>query len=173
MGLFDVLKKQNSELLELQKLVLKDSPDYLILSEKQLKATASQIAARDLEIIQDCIRIIGDTKKPDTFFTRFDLLIEKADRLRKLEKFIHFSGASPSLAYGEIFAEEQECVGQFLVRYFMDVFDQASNTKTVRGKLSKYQKFYDSLQPYYHRMDESNIDYIETKYRAYTRNLTQ
>lgn len=172
-GLFGLFGKKKADLLELQKLVLKDSPNKLILSEKQLKSMAAQAAARDLEIINDCVRIIGSTKKPDVFFTRLALLIKKADDLRTFEKHIRFSGASPSLAYGEIFADMQECIGQFLVRYFMDIFDQASNAKTVKGKLAKYQKFYDSLQPYYDQMNKENIDYIETKYRAYTRSLTK
>ena len=172
MGLLDLFgSKKKEELLELQKLVMINSPDRLIMSEKQLKSMAATMANRDLEIIQDCICIIGSTNKPDTFFSRLALMIDKADNLRKFEKYVSFKGASPSEAYGQLWNDHQECIHQFLVRYFMDVFDQAEKLKTDKGKLNKYQKFYDSLQPYYNQMNANNIDYIETKYKAYTRYL--
>lgn len=172
MGLFDLFGANKKEgLLELQKLVLANSPNKLIMSEKQLKGMATEAAARDLEIIQDCIRIVGTTTKPDTFFSRLALLIDKADNLRKYEKFISFKGATPSEAYGQLWEDHQESIHQFLIRYFSDIFDQAEKLKTNKGKLNKYQKFYDSLQPYYNQMNAENIDYIETKYKAYTRYL--
>ena len=169
LGLF-TQKKKKDDLLELQKIVLTNSPDKLIMSEKKLLQMAGGMAKRDLEIIRDCIRIIGETKKPDTFFSRFDLLIVKAENLRIYEKHLRFSG-SPSAAYGELWEDRQECIRQFLIRYFCDIFDQAEKLKTDKGKLNKYQKFYDSLQPYYSQMNAENIDYVETKYRAYTRGL--
>lgn len=173
MGLMDLFKGKTNkdDLLQLQKIVVADSPDKLIMSEKQLKSLAATSAQRDLDIIQDCVRIIGTTKKPDTFFSRLDLLVEKADNLRTYEKFLSFKGASPSAAYGEIWSDYQEAIYQFLFRYFLDTLDQADKAKTAKGKLSKFQKFYDSLQPYYERMNAENIDYIETKFRAYTRDL--
>lgn len=172
MGLLNLFikKKKELDLLELQKIVVVDSPNRIIMSEKQLLQSAERMAQRDLEIIQDCIRILGETKKPDTFFSRFDLLVDTADRLRKFEKYLSFS-ESPSAAYAEVWENRQECTGQFLVRYFSDVQYQAENLKTDKGKLNKYKKFYDSLQPYYDQMDADNIDYIETRYRAYTNRL--
>ena len=171
-GMFSLIShnQEKEELLELQKLVLGNSPDRLIMSKEKLIATAKCAAQRDLEIIQDCVRIISETKKPDTFFSRLNLLISKVENLRIYEKHLKFSG-SPSAAYGQIWEQHQECIGQFLVRYFSDVLDQAEKLKTDKGQRNKYQKFYDSLQPYYDQMDASNIDYIETKYRAYTRSL--
>lgn len=172
MGLFVLFggKQKKESLLELQDVVSGKSYGRLVMSEKQLIDAATRSAQRDIEIIHDCIRIISETKKPDTFFSRFDLFIEAADRLRIYEKHIRFS-SSPSAAYGQLWEDQQECTRQFLIRYFSDVFDQAENLKTDKGRLNKYQKFYDSLQPYYDKMNEENIDYIETKYRAYTRAL--
>ena len=68
MGLFSLFgnKKKKEDLLELQKNILVNSPDRLIMSEKQLMESATRMAQRDLEIIQDCIRILGETKKPET-----------------------------------------------------------------------------------------------------------
>lgn len=169
MGLFDLFNsKKKADLLELQRLVLVDSPNRLTMSEKQLIKSAENIVKRDLEITKDCIRILKSTTKPDTFFSRLDLLIEKADKVRKFEKYIRFS-VSPSLAYNELLKDYQECIYQFLVRYFCETFDAAEKLKTESGKRNRYQKFYDSLQPYRHYMNDDNIDYIETKFKAYTR----
>lgn len=172
MGLFRLTKQasKKDKLLELQKIVLDNSPDRLIVSEKQLKELATKAANRDLEIIKDCIYILETTKKPETFFSRFDLFIAKAEHLRVYEEHLRFT-ASPSAAYGELWQDRQECIHNFLVRYFCDTLDQVDKLKTDKAKLNKYQKFYDSLQPYYEQMNPDNIDYIETKYRAYTRRL--
>ncbi len=176
--LFDLLgltgtKKQ--ELLELQKLVVKDSPNRLIVSEKELVGTATAMITRDLKIVQDCVQIVNNTTKPDTFFYRLSLLEEKAQSLCAFEQFgnyIKFS-VPPSAAFVDFSFSKQEAIRQFLIRYFFEIFDQARNLKTAKGKYNKYQKFYDSLQPYYEIMNDENIDYIETKYKAYTRDLTK
>lgn len=73
-GLFGKSKK---ELLLWQNLIICGSPNKLVMSEKQLKLATEQQATNDLRIIQDCIKIISDTVKPDIFFSRLDLLKEK------------------------------------------------------------------------------------------------
>lgn len=177
MGLFDLLKKkatQNSQskkdyLLQWQKTVLKDNVNDLLMSEQQLKEVTIQQAENDLRIINDCTRLVETTLKPDVFFMRLNLLVEKSKHLCELEKYITFSGASPTAAYIEVKNVYNDAISQFLVRYFSDTFDKAENMKTEKGKIGKYQKFYDSLQNYYCYMNEENIDYIETKFKAYTR----
>lgn len=176
MGFFDFLKKiqnnssQNKEkLLQWQQLVMPDSPDVLIMSEQQLKTLTVQQAENDLRIIKDCSKLVENTLKPDVFFMRLNLLKEKSKHLADLAQYISFSGASPIKAYNEVLDNYQEAVRQFIIRYFSDTFDKAEAMKTEKSKIGKYQKFYDSLQEYYRFMNSENIDYIETKYRAYTR----
>lgn len=171
MGLFDLLKSNNKKeyLLKWQKLILMDSPDQLILTEQQLKEMTEQQAKNDLRIMDDCCKLVEETIKPDVFFMRLNLLVEKSMRLCAFEQYIAFKGAYPSQAYNEIKTKYQEAIKQFLIRYFSDTFDKAEGMKTEKGKIGKYQKFYDSLQEYYKYMNDENIDYIETKYKAYTR----
>ena len=171
MGLFDIFGRDRAELLELQKIVLDNSPDELILSKKKLIELAKMHAENSLRIVQDCSKILQNTTKPDVFFERYQLMILHSSNLVILEKHIPFYGASPKTAFNVLIAEKQECINQFLIRYFCAVFDKAEKLKTDKGKLNQYQKFYDSLLPYYDEMDANNIDYIETKYRAYTRRL--
>lgn len=171
MGLFDLFMNKNEKLLKLQRIVLEDSPDKLVLSEKQLKAMANQKAANSLRIAQDCCHALQTTTNPDVFFERFQLLVLHSSELAILEEYISFSGASPTTAFNVLVNEKQECIKQFLIRYFDKVIDKAESLKTDKGKLNQYQKFYDSLKPYFSEMDADNIDYIETKYRAYTRRI--
>ena len=180
MGLFDFIKKKadeksaeeqrkRSELLRWQHIVIPDSPNELIMTEDQLKAISQQQAANDLRIINDCINLIETTLKPDVFFMRLKLMHKRSIHLCSLEPFIKFSGASPIEACKEIENNYHEAINQFLRRYFSDTFDKAESMKTEKSRLVKYQEFYDSLQYYYCFMNKENIDYIETKYHAYTK----
>ena len=165
-------KKSNARkehLLRWQNVLMTDSPNKLIMTEQQLKAATVQQAENDLRIIQDCVKLIEKTTKPDVFFMRLNLMVEKSKHLASLEEYINFSGASPTAAYNEVAQDYYEIVNQFLIRYFSETFDKAEAMKTEKGRIGKYQKFYDSLQEYYCYMSNENIDYIETKYKAYTR----
>ena len=162
-------QSKKERLLKWQALVTGEAGDRLVMSEQQLRNASNQQAQNDLRIMNDCKKIIESTLDPETFFSRLNLLVEKGEHLCKLEEYISFSGASPSAALSEIKAEYQEAIKQFLVRYFCDTFDKAEALKTQNGKNGRYKKFYDSLQPYYSVMNADNIDYIETKYRAYTK----
>ena len=170
MGLFDIFGRK-TELLVLQKMVLDNSPDRLILSKNKLFELARMKAENSLRIAQDCSKILQNTVKPDVFFERLQLLIFHTSTLTLLERYVPFNGTSPTVAFHILIDEKQECIRQFLIRYFCTVLDKVDNLKTDKGKLNQYQKFYDSLLPYYNEMDADNIDYIETKYRAYTRSL--
>lgn len=171
MGLLDSLfggnKKQR--LLNWQKIVMENSPDRLVMSEQQLRQVSIQQAQNDLRIMNDCRSLISSTVKPDVFFGRLNLLVERGEHLQRLEQYISFSGATPTAALNEIKQNYQEAIHQFLVRYFSDTFDKAEAMKTEKGKQNKYIKFYESLQQYYCYMDDSNKEYVETKYHAYVK----
>lgn len=171
MGLLDSLfggnKKQR--LLDWQKTVMDNSPDRLVMSEQQLRQVSIQQAQNDLRIMNDCKNLVSATVKPDVFFARLNLLVERGEHLQRLEQYISFSGASPTAALNEIKQNYQEAVRQFLIRYFSDTFDKAEAMKTEKGKRNKYIKFYESLQEYYCYMSDSNREYVETKYRAYVK----
>lgn len=172
MGLLDALfggSNKKQRLLEWQNVVMAQRSDRLVMSEQQLRQTSVQQAQNDLRIMNDCKNLVSTTVKPDVFFSRLNLMIEKGEHLQQLERYISFSGASPTAALNEIKQNYQEAVRQFLVRYFSDTFDKAEAMKTEKGKQNKYIKFYESLQEYYCYMNASNREYVETKYRAYVK----
>lgn len=53
---------------------------------------------------------------------------------------------------------KQEEIRTFLNRYFDDAKKKADKMKTDKGKLGKYEKFYQNLQPYYESMNSENIE---------------
>ena len=162
MGFFG---KGKSDLLSWQKVVLPNSPDKLIMGEKQLKQLSIQQAQNHMSIIQDCTKILSETVDPDTFFSRLDLLKEHSKRLVDLEPYVSFRGVSPTAAFDEVIEKEQEAIYQFIIGYYNAIYDKAASYKTEKAKERQFQKFYDSLQPYYERMNERNRNYIEYKHR--------
>lgn len=171
MGLLSSLLGGNKKqrLLEWQNIVMAQHSNRLVMTEQQLQQASIQQAQNDLRIMNDCRNLVSTTVKPDVFFGRLHLMLEKAEHLQQLEKYISFSGASPTAALNEIRQNYQEAIKQFLVRYFSDTFDKAEAMKTEKGKQNKYIKFYESLQEYYCYIDEANKEYVETKYRAYVK----
>lgn len=169
MGVFDFGRKRKEReeyLLRWQNVIMKDSPDRLIMTEDQLRSATVQMANNDLRIINDSANLVENTTTPDVFFSRLDLLIEKSKHLVVLEEYITFSGASPTDAYNEALHDRNEAIRLFLIRYFSETFDKAESMKTEKGRNGKYQKFHDSLQPYYNYMTEEHIRYIEKKYKS-------
>lgn len=164
-----LFNSKKSRLLEWQKLIIQDSPNKLIVSEKQLEKMTAQQTASCIKIINDCMDLLSTTNKPTVFFSRLDLLKENAKKLASYEKYIKFQGASPSLALQEVERNEQTAIHEFLVRYFNNILDKVESLKTEKAKRNQFQKFYESLLPYYNQMDKNNRDYVETKFHAYSK----
>lgn len=154
---------KNIDLLDWQKTILPDSPDKLIMSQEQLQNESERQANEDLRIIQDCAKLISETLIPETFFSRLDLLKEKAKHLKLLEPYIEFEGTSPTAAFNEVLEHEQDAIHLFLERYYSAILTKAESMKTERGRANQYQKFCDSLYPYTDKMNEQNLDYIKHK----------
>lgn len=181
MGFWDFLKKafgDNTEerefLMQWQNDVLTNKTDSLIMTEQQLIATTIQTVQNDYRILVDSSELVQKTNKPDVFFMRLQLMIEKVESLCKLERYfkrsgITFNGVQVQEMREDILQKYDEATRLFLVRYFTATLDKVDEMKTEKGKLGKIQKFYDSLQEYYSLMSEENIEYVETKYKAYTR----
>lgn len=165
----EAARQKRERLLQWQSIVTPDSSDQLVMSEQQLKAISQQQAENDLRIMNDSAKLVESTVNPDVFFSRLQLLWEKAEHLCLLEQYMEFSGASPAAAFLEIRENHQKAIYDFIVRYFSVTFDKAESMKTEKGRIAQYQKFYDTLQNYYHVMNTENINYVEYKYRTSTK----
>lgn len=173
--MFKIFKKKEDKeyLLEWQNTVMTDKNDKLYMTKNQLLPITQGQAQGDMEMIDDCVKFVNETKNPETFFSRLELLENTSIHLVSLEKYINFTGTTPSQALQEFYEQKQIAIKQFLIRYFISVSDKADKLKTERGKHNQFQKFYDSLVPYFDIMNDENKEYIETKYNLYTKHLSQ
>lgn len=135
-------------------------------AELQLK---QQQAQNSLRIVQDCIKLVSETKNPEVFFSRYNLLIEHSELLFTLEPYVNFSGASLSAAYKEVIDNKQTATKEFLIRYWSDTLSKMENLKTDSAKQKKLQAFFDSLEEHKEEMNAENIDYYVTKYKIYSK----
>lgn len=162
MGLFGFMSRKKKErLLNLQLLVIQDAPNRLIMSESKLLHHAEQLAANDLRIIKDSLGLVQSTTKPDVFFNRLKLAEEKMEHLMLFEQYIPFSGALPSELYKQYINDREQCVREFIARYFADVRMKADEMKTERGKMNKYKKAYEALQQYPYQISDNNKRYAD------------
>lgn len=123
------------------------------------------IASQHLKIVQDCVRIVNTTKKPDIFFERYSLLEQKLNALTQLSG-VRYSGTSPRNMLKQIIDKKQAAIHDMVERYWNDVILKTQNLKTEKAKQNTYYTFITSLEPYYSKMDNSNVDYIKKLYES-------
>lgn len=153
MGLFGKSKK---ELLEWQNMV---SPHSQIrLNEKQLQVCSQLVIGDSLRIIQDCVSLCNTTKKPDVFFTRYDLLLEHSQKVAQLSKYVKFKGTSPVEAYNQVVSQRQQAIRDLIMR----CLEEASAVKTESAKAKRFQKLLGDFLPYESKMDPENWNYLNT-----------
>lgn len=154
-------QKENRELLQWQKVILHDKSNKIIMTRKQLASATKQRADNDLRIIKDCTKIIQETTKPETFFSRYDLLVEKAKDLVEISPYTKLTGADPNEAYNQIINQKQIAISMFSKKYIEETIKKVNSLKTEKGKNNNYQKAYDNISLYFDQMDDSNIAYIK------------
>ena len=164
--LFPPKRKNNKkDLLEWQKIQVVNSPNKLVFNEMQLRNMTTASAQRDLEIINESQQLVNSTSKPDVYFSRYDLLFEVLIRLLRVEPFYHFSQGSPSDSILHLCQAENDSNKAFIDRYYQKASEKAQSLKTQKGKTNQYQKFFDSLKPYFRRLSQHNIHYVESLYQ--------
>ena len=138
------------------------------ISKEELQMKQMQ-AQNSLRIVQDCIKLVSETKNPDVFFSRYEILIQHSLNLVSLQPYVTFTGASIVDAYQEALDQRQTATKEFLIRYWSDTLSKMDHLKTEAAKKRKLQTFYDSLERHKVYMNEENIDYYVTKYRLYSK----
>lgn len=166
MGEFRILKKyEESELLELQKLLVKNSEEKLICSKSELYEMAQETISNNMRIIKESQNIVENTKDIDTFFTRINLILYKYEEICLFEPYIDFEGHSPSEAYEQEISECENETKHFIYQYIAYMLESAQNLKTERGRFSRYQKAYESFRSHYDTISHENQVRIETEFQ--------
>lgn len=158
--------RKTAELLEWQNAVCADKSTTLYMTEGQLASTTIQIVSNDIRIFDDCANIINSTEKPSVFFPRLALAEETIRHLVEIEAYIKKVGqiqmnTLPSDLYQKFQGGKDAYITEFLYRYYNSVRAKADRLKTERGKQNQFQKFFESLEPYFDQISERNMFHIE------------
>lgn len=156
--------KEEMKWLELQRIIIPDDTNKLIMTKKQLLATAENYAQNEKRILDDCAAIIQSTINPDAFFPRLDLAEKKIRNLVRLEPYIEFKGTLPSQAYKDFLGKEDEIVRDFIRKSASSVSEKADMMKTERGRNNQYEKYYESMSDYLPLLSVSNREYFTLLY---------
>ncbi len=167
-SLFSSIKDlaNKSVLLEWQNVILEEESTKLHMSRDQLEDCTIEQAQNDMRIFDDCATLINSTVKPDVFFSRLDLAESTLDHLVTLEPYMNQIkciqlDASMSDLMDKFQEEKDSYTTDFLYRYYGTVKEKADGLKTEKGKQGQFQKFYESLEPYFESISDLNMEYIE------------
>lgn len=131
--------------------------------KKTSTSSIDTMAKNDLRVIKRCINIMDSAKNPNVFFSNLDLLENTSKHLCCFETSINFSGALPSQALNEFYANKDEAIARFLQHYWNLTYQKVASLKTNKGKLNAYKKFYDSLKPYENYFNTNNLQFYQSK----------
>ncbi len=163
MGLFGKSKK---ELLQWQQLVVENSPDKLVISEKELQRLSQIKAQNSLGIVKDSAKILCKTTDPEVFFSRYELLLNHSYYLVQLSKYVKFSGASPNALFQQTQAQKQTEIRNLISRCWDNAISKAEKLKTPSAKSNRYIKLRDALDKFSSEMSEENKAYNSIRYNS-------
>lgn len=107
---------------------------------------------RDLEIVNDCAQLIENTVNPETFFSRYDLYMEKLAVLAEAQAShrVKVKGDNLIQKYERMNTDEQkaETINAFIDRMWYDTCQKADKLKTEKGKENRYKKLFDTMSQY-------------------------
>lgn len=151
MGLFDFFKKQKPvDLIALQ---------------------------RDLEIANDCAQLIENTVNPETFFSRYDLYMEKLSVLAEAQAShrVKVQGDNLVQKYERMNTDRQkiETINTFIDRMWADTCQKAEKLKTEKGKENRFNKFVEVLSTYNEHMPAQCVDHYKTLFSDAPRTATK
>lgn len=125
------------------------------------KAAAEMMAPQWMKILIESRDIVNRTTDPEVFFSRYDLVKEKAEQLASISKYVKFKGTKPAEVLRTAVEQEQAAVRDLIVRCFQKAVQGAEKAKTEKGKRSQVEKFQTSLEPYFFRMSDENAQLVQ------------
>ena len=116
------------------------------------------MAPQWLKIMMESRDIVNRTTDPEVFFSRYDLVIENANKLAGISKYVKFKGTKPAEVLRQVTAQEDAATRDFILRCFQRAQLNAEKVKTEKGKRNQFEKFQSSLESYFFRMSQENVD---------------
>ena len=153
--------KNKDYLLKWQQVITDNKSDKLVMSERELLQHTQLAVQSSLKIIQDCVRLVNETLTPNVFFDRYDLLLEHATKIAEYEPFYSFVAPLPSEQLEVLIEKRPLATHDFIERYWNSVQLAISKLKTDKAKKNRLEKFFQTMDEYTNRMDDSNLEYLE------------
>ena len=118
-----------------------------------------------MDEFQDSLNIMQKTADPDTFFSRYDLALERLDNMIELQqKGIKFTCDLPALKVQALDQETTaETVNVLIDNAYAKQVQKLSALKTERGRSNSTQRWYASFEPFFDRMPMSSRTHLDLK----------
>lgn len=129
------------------------------------KASAKALASQYMRIINDCSRHVAETKTPDVFFSRYDLLLETLSKFAEIEGAAPIANGNPSAELMRLSGLREEATDDFIRRYARETRQKAYDLTTEKGKRNKAEAFKKTLLEYNDKLTENNMKTIEFEYQ--------
>lgn len=138
------------------------------------RAYTLEQAQNCFRIMDDCSYLLQSTMKPDTFFSRLDLMKQQIEYLKEISQNPNLTFSSPiDELEATLNQESDEMVYDFIVRYYEDMATKADELKTDKGRRNRYQKFFDTLDSYSEYLNERNRTYLSHKKQEFEEKFPQ
>lgn len=164
MGILDFFKlakkEDDTKLIELQNILFKMNSNKLQVSKKQLNDTLNRYVSTHSKVVNECVILLGDTNNPDTFFTRFNLLIDHLKALSKVERHYSFSRMLPSAQLKKLSADKEMMANAFIDKSWEKLLSKISSLKTEKTKQNNINKFFENMNLYKNNMSGSSIEHL-------------
>ena len=132
-----------------------------MFGNRKIKAAAEMMAPQWLKIMIESRDIVNRTTDPEVFFSRYDLVKEKAEQLASISKYVKFKGMKPAEVLRQVTEQEDAATRDMVLRCFQKAVLNAEKLKTEKGKLGQFEKFQSSLEPYFFRMSDENARLVQ------------
>lgn len=129
------------------------------------KANAKALASRYMKIINDCSKLIAETKTPDVFFSRYDLLLETLSKFAQIEGVAPISNGSPSAELTRLSELREEATNDFIKRYAVETRKKIYELTTKSAKENRAESFKKILGEYSDKLTARNLDVIKSEYQ--------
>ncbi len=124
-----------------------------------MKVESQRMAENQLRIVKESAELCNTTKKPEVFFSRFDLLVKGGKKLAALSKYVKFKGTPPEIALNQILEEKPEATKALIMRCLED----SEGVKTTSARIKRYQKLLFDFISYKDKIETENWTYLEEK----------
>lgn len=121
---------------------------------------ARMMAEQWLKTVTESAQLCNETVRPEVFFSRYALLLEKLRQLSELEQIISFSGEKPSDAYRRVVSQKSAAIHNLIERSYQREIEETAALKTLKGQWNHMKRYSDSFRPYVAELGEDNFQYL-------------